>query len=653
MTLDDVYALKQVSDPQISPNGRWVAYVVAAADFERGRWDSDLWIVDTAAGAPPPRQLTFNIGRDNSPRWSPDSQRIAFLRARPEGGHSTAQIYVLTQGGGEAVKLTNEPLGVNLFQWSPDGASIFYVAAERTAPAREARRAEPYFEDEDRPRARVWRIGVGQPSGCPPESAQAKACATRSRIETGDWHVEEIAVSPDGKWLAYSAAPTAYFNDGPKSELFLLPLVEGKAQARRLTNNTLIGEGDISWRPDSTSFIFLAGADASLTKRAFESRAFVARLSDGKVAPLAAEPDSRLNQEFRGSVAQAIWRGQNTVLLSVANGPHQEIFQLNVNGGTPIARTTQNSVNSSVSSAADLNVAVYIRQEPYRPAEVWLLGPSPQGDRALTAHNSAATELLLPRAELVHWKASDDVEVEGILLTPQDSAAGKGPWPLVTSIHGGPASAEMASFRGFANVLTGMGIAVFLPNYRGSTNYGEEFAARSVGDRNGRDARDIEEGIDALIARGIADPKRLAVMGWSAGGVLTNWLIANNTRYRAAITGAGVSDWRMQYFLSDYTYGSDLYFKGTPWQQNELYWERSPLRLAAQVKTPTLIHCGERDERVPIHHARAWFRALREHGVTTRFMVYPGEPHSFQDPRNQRRRDEENIAWLRKYLLTP
>ncbi|HWQ03332.1 MAG TPA: prolyl oligopeptidase family serine peptidase, partial [Candidatus Nitrosotenuis sp.] len=182
--------------------------------------------------------------------------------------------------------------------------------------------------------------------------------------------------------------------------------------------------------------------------------------------------------------------------------------------------------------------------------------------------------------------------------------------------------------------------------------YGVEFAARSLGDRNGRDALDIEESIDAVVKAGIADPERLAVAGWSAGGVLTNWLITRR-HYRAAISGAGVSDWRMQYFLSDYTYGSDFYFCGTPWAKTDFYWERSPLRLAAQVRTPTLIHVGGNDERVPAAHARAWFRALREHGVTTRFVVYPSEPHSLQRPENQRRKMEEDLAWLRMHLLPP
>jgi dipeptidyl aminopeptidase/acylaminoacyl peptidase len=628
MTVDDYFQLRQVSDPQIAPDGSAVVYVVSAADFDRARWDTDLWRVRPGAA---PERLTFHPGRDNSPRWSPGGKTIAFLRARPDAGQPAAQIFLLEADGGEARALTSEPAGVNSFAWAPDGKSIFYLAAERPPAPREApRRPEPQVEDEGRPFARLWRIEI--------------AGAQKSRIDTGPQHVREFALSPDGRRLIFSAAPTPYFNDVLQSELFLLAL-DGAAAPRRLTENSF-PEGGIAWRPDGSGFSFVAGADAGFTQRTFQGSAFYYDLAAGKVERLPVTTAVALQERFTGDIASAEWADNNVLLVVAGSGTNQHLYLYDFARQRTRVITSGQQVAGSPSVARDGRIA-FLRQSPARPNDVWLVAPGGE-PRPLTEHNPQVSELALPNYEVVRWRASDGADVEGILLTP---ASGDKPWPLVTRIHGGPASADLAGFQSAAYVLTGAGFAVFLPNYRGSTNYGEDFAARSIGDRNGRDARDIEEGIDALIARGIADPERLGVGGWSAGGVLTNWLIATNPRYRAASSGAGVADWTMQYFLSDYTWGSELYFEGTPWERKELYWTRSPLRLAAQVKTPTLIHCGANDERVPIAHARSWFRALRAHGVETRFVVYPGEPHSLQQPANQRRRMEEDLNWYRRFLL--
>jgi len=636
MTPADVLALKQVSDPQISPDGSAVVYVVSVADFEHARSDSDLWLVRPGEA---PRQITSNVGRDSSPRWSPDGKTIAFLRTRPEAGETSAQIWLLPADGGEARPLTSEPRGVSSFQWAPDSQSIFYLASDAPRPPRG--RPEPQVEDEGAGIARLWQIWP--------------ATGRKSRFDAIEQHIREFAVAPDASGIALALAPTGYFNDVLKSELYLLDLRAAGAKPHRLTEN-IFPENGIQWRPDSAGFAFLAGADAAFKNQAFENNFFY--FHNGAVRHVALPNVTGDKSESPGTPEQIEWLDARNLLVVAASNVFQRVYQWNLDTDRIVPATPGNSVSAGASAAPKAARFACVSQSWDSPNQVWLAniqqGANTPPPQRLTNHNPQVREFLLPKFELVRWKASDGVEVEGILLTPETGPSDKkAPWPLVTRIHGGPASAEMAGFQASAYVLTGMGIAVFLPNYRGSTNYGEAFAARSIGDRNGRDARDIEEGIDALIARGIADKDRLGVMGWSAGGVLTNWLIANNPRYRAASSGAGVADWTMQYFLSDYTWGSDLYFGGTPWQKHDLYWERSPLRLAAQVKTPTLIHSGANDERVPTPHCRAWYRALRQHGVTARFIVYPGEPHSLQQPAHQLRRLEEDAAWFRRFLLAP
>jgi dipeptidyl aminopeptidase/acylaminoacyl peptidase/cyclophilin family peptidyl-prolyl cis-trans isomerase len=630
--VDDVFALAQVSDPQISPDGRGVVYVLTRTDEARNRRESDLWIVRENAT---PRPLTSYAGRDASPRWSPDGNFIAFLRTRAEGGPGATQISLLSLNGGEPQPLTDEPLGVTSFAWSPDGKFLYLLAPERERPARPAGGA--YAEDEDRPRAHLWRLDLGS--------------GKKSRVTSGPLHLREFAVSPTGELAVVAAAPSSYFNEGPKSEIYLVALnVASPAPLKQLTLNTW-AEGGFAWRPDGSGFIFLAAADAEFQHRALQSRAFFFSLKDGSVEPLILRELAARGAVFPGPVLRGEWADLNSLLLIASKGTGQHIYLCDFSSGALAAVTRGDEVVGAFSVSADGERVALVKETPTRPADVFTVSVPPlEPPRALTDHNPLVRDWQLAKFEVVSWTASDGVEVEGILWTPE----GKGPWPLLTLIHGGPASADTAGFAfsagEYPHLLAALGVAVFQPNYRGSTNYGEEFAARSLGDRNGRDALDIEEGIDAVVKAGIADPNHLAVAGWSAGGVLTNWLVTRR-HYRAAISGAGVSDWHMQYFLSDYTYGSDFYFGGAPWAKNELYWERSPLRLAAQVRTPTLIHVGGNDERVPAAHARAWFRALREHGVTTRFIVYPGEPHTLQQPANQRRKIEEDLAWLKLHLL--
>ena len=645
MTVDDVFALKQVSDPQISPDGKSVVYVVSVVDAGRNRRDTDLWLVKADGEGAAPRQITFNAGRDFSPRWSPDGKRIAFLRTRPESGENSPQIWLMDFPGGEARRLTNES-GIGSLEWSQDGSALYFLAEEpRAIPGSGPNqmvtqsRIMPIVEDENRPRTQLVRLEL--PGG-------AKAQVTR-----GAFSVSEFSLSPDETAVVFEAAPTSYFNDSPKSEIYLLSLNAKDAQPRQLTKNAWSERG-FAWRPDGSGFIFLAGADQEFKSRSLQEDLFFYSLKEGRVEAQSLGSAARSSTGYPGPVTQAEWFDPNTLLLVVAHGTNQDVRLYDYPSQSLFPVTRGGGVSSSVSLSRSGDRIAFLRETPERAADVWVSDIPPfQEPRAVTGHNLFVRELALATFEVVRWKASDGVEVEGILYTPE----GKGPWPLVTNIHGGPASAQMAGFYAshgsYPHVLAGQGVATLYPNYRGSTNYGTAFVMRSVGDRNGRDALDIEEGIDAMVQRGVADPKRLAVMGWSAGGVLTNWLVTRSARFRAAISGAGTSAWIFQYFLSDYTFGSDTYFNGTPWEKDELYWERSPLRLAPRVKTPVLIHAGTNDERVPIAHSRAWFRALRANGVTTRMVSYPGEPHGLQLPSSQRRKLEEDLAWLSKYLLAP
>jgi dipeptidyl aminopeptidase/acylaminoacyl peptidase len=301
----------------------------------------------------------------------------------------------------------------------------------------------------------------------------------------------------------------------------------------------------------------------------------------------------------------------------------------------------------------------YLKEDSSHPADVYIAALSARGSvrteaRRLTKMNSQVESFALGRVETVKWKSSKDGrEIEGVLIYPIDYEAGKR-YPLITSIHGGPEGAYqlsfMASYSEFPHVYAARGYASFFPNFRGSSNYGYEFASANVGDLGGGDYQDIISGVDYLIERGIADPARLAIKGYSYGGYMSGWIIGHTDRFKVAVFGAGLSNAISYYSQADIQFSRETLHQGTPWRNNQNMIERSPVFYLQNARTPSLIYQGEKDERVPLPQSLETYMGLKKAGVTTQLIIYPREGHGLREPAHQLDKMRRELEWVERYI---
>ncbi len=629
MSIDDLFAIKRVSDPRISPDGRRVAFVVTVADFKENRQNSDVWIAE-AGGEP--WQLTAAPKKDERPRWSPDGRHIAFISDRS----GKDQVWLIRADGGEAFKLTESEEEVKAFAWAPDGGRIYYTAAEPLDEAAKKRReetAETIIVDRDFRNSHLWSIDI--------DSRRTK------QLTKGDFHIREFAISPDGRRAALICSPTPRVDDSIENEIFLLDLEEGKlpvgqAALRRLTRNRA-AESELEWSPSGAKLIFEAASDPGL-ERPGQSRLFLIDM---------AESVECLTPDFRGAVHSSAWLNDKTICLTASLGANSNLYSLSPETKKLEPLTRGEQVIDEFTLAPP-QAAALLKQDPASPPDVYLarLDGAAELER-LTSMNRQISELQLGRYETVRYKSKDGVEVEGLLVYPVNYRAGE-KYPLVVQLHGGPASAYMnifpSSYGTYTHILAGRGYAVFQPNYRGSTGYGDDFMRQIYGNYFGPSIDDILAGVDHLIERGIADAERLGVMGWSAGGHMTNWLITHTDRFKAAASGAGVANWVSLYSQTDIRFIREVYLNGTPWDNLDHYIKESPLTYIKNARTPTLILFGEKDERIPLPQGRELYMGLIKNGVTAELVIFPREPHGLREPRHQRFKVEKELEWFEKHL---
>jgi dipeptidyl aminopeptidase/acylaminoacyl peptidase len=333
-----------------------------------------------------------------------------------------------------------------------------------------------------------------------------------------------------------------------------------------------------------------------------------------------------------------------------------QLFAVPASGGTPRALTEVQGVVAGGTFSRDGGSVAFTVADAQKPADVHVatIGAGLLKTRQLTDHNPQVRDLQLGSSEVVTWKSSDGMEIDGVLLRPVGYQAGRR-YPLVAYIHGGPAGAWNQGFSaGWSNpgqVLAGQGFAVFYPNPRGSSAYGEQFLRANIKDWGAGDYRDIQTGIDALVARGIADSTRLAQSGWSYGGYMTAWTLTQTNRFKAVVVGAGLTDMYSMYATNDIPRVLDGYFGAEPWNDTTEYRKRSAMTYIKNARTPTLILHGQADLRVPIGQAQELYTGLKKNDVPVQLVFYPREPHGLQEPRHQLDKMKREVEWIRKWTL--
>jgi dipeptidyl aminopeptidase/acylaminoacyl peptidase len=377
------------------------------------------------------------------------------------------------------------------------------------------------------------------------------------------------------------------------------------------------------------------------------------------VAPAAGGAARVLTGALPYEVERATWAKDGKSIFFLANmGVHSELFQLDLSGGKLTPLTDGRHAVQNWSYAEALGRHVFTIDEPSNPGEVFTLAASPGGAPARVTHvfDDLARDFKLPRQERIEWKGADGVTVEGILYYPIDYREGQR-YALAVQTHGGPQASDKFGFGGwgdYVQVLTAKGYAVLHPNYRGSTGTGDAFTRDMVGHYFKNAHLDVMAGVDKVIAMGIADPNRLVKMGWSGGGHMTNKLVTFTDRFKAASAGAGAANWVSMYAQSDVRTYRTPWFGATPWGRNapiDLYWENSPLKYIANVKTPTIFLVGEKDVRVPMPQSVEMYRALKSNGIPTHLYVAPREPHGWQELRHELFKMNVELGWFEKYAM--
>jgi dipeptidyl aminopeptidase/acylaminoacyl peptidase len=628
MGIVDLLNIPRLADPQVSPDGRDVVYTRADADWKSGRHVSHLWRAHLDGGEP--LQLTSGADGETAPSWSPDGKTIAFVAKR--GDNEFAQIYLLPVEGGEARQLTTHASAVSEIDWTPDGAALYFKAADaKTADekARDRVKDDVYAYDENYKQTHIWRVAV-----------TSKA---ETRVTDGDFSVTNYELSEDGRKIVYLRAPTPLLGSGDESDVWVAN-ADGSG-AVQLTKNG-VQENNPAISPDNAQVLFTSGSNAKFDTY-YNGRLFVVPATGGPARVLVGE-----NEPY--AVDRAVWSHDGKSIYMLVNlGVHEELFVVPATGGKPRQLTDGKHSIGALSPSGD-RLALTIGDST-GGGEIWTMRVGDAAPKQVThVFDYLARDFKLGRQEAIQWKGADGATVEGIVTYPVDYQAGQ-KYPLAVMTHGGPQASDKYSIGSTAyefQVLAGKGYVSLQPNYRGSTGYGDAFLRDMVGHYFQNAHLDVMAGVDGLIRRGVADPDRMVKMGWSGGGHMTNKLITFTDRFKAAASGAGAAQWISMYAQSDIRAFRTPWFGGTPWQKNapiDAYWNNSPLKDVANVKTPTLFFVGERDPRVPMPQSIEMYRALKSNGVPTHLYIAPREPHGWGELRHQLYKLNAEIEWFEKY----
>nr|PZN59632.1 MAG: peptidase S9 [Sphaerobacter thermophilus] len=628
LTTEQLVTHRRPSDPQISPDGERIAFTLRPVSKEKEHPESAIWVVSFAGGEP--RQFTAGQWDDEEPRWSPDGRRLAFLSDRAERGKKS--VYIMPADGGEARRVFDQQGDMEQLSWSPDGrflAVLFTDPETEEEKKRKEERDDARVWDTDYKYQRLWVIDV--------EAGTAKAVSPEGR------QVWTYAWSPDSERLALNLTPTPRIDDiFLENEVVIVPRAGGDPTPVFRQ----IGMAEhLTWSQDGKYLAYRARAGRVVHGD------YVYRIPVEGGEPVCLTPG------YDGT-SEALWPlGRDALLMVADEGVNMTLYRLSWEGererllaGEPLGTFAP----VATADASGQRIAVVWEDARHAP-DVWVLSRddiSPALQRR-THFNPELEAAALGELEIVRWESDPGVEVEGLLFKPVGYQEGQR-YPLVVQIHGGPTwlwtNQFAATWHEWAHALAGRGYAVLMPNPRGSTGRGPEYSNALFGDVGGCEYRDIMAGVDYLIERGIADPERLGVGGWSWGGYMTAWIVSQTTRFKAAVMGAGLPNMISDNGLGDIPSANLSYFETSPYHDPEPYFERSAIRYIRNATTPTLILHGEEDRRVAMAQGQEMYVALRTLGVETQFVTYPREGHSIQERKHQVDLIDRVIGWFDRHL---
>ena len=635
----------RVGDPEISPDGKSIVIVVGRANMDDNRWDNQLVLVDVDTTAPtsPRRVLTHDRRDVSQPRWSPNGDRLAFLSGAPTGRETKPQIFVLSMNGGEAHRVTSAPTGVQHYSWKPDGSEIAYVSADESKNPKVGDREivfeighNDYLTTASVNPSHIWLVSA--------EGGKAK------RLTSGEWSLpitlppgspsSPLSWSPDGKSIAFVKRVSPYYGDQNESSVQILDVATGNI--RPLTGRSA-RESQPVFSPDGLKIAYWYPREGGTVT-----------LNEINVTSASGGEGTTATHGLDRHTFRSLWMPDSKSFITGGDdGTRVSLWQQNLDGSAH--KLDLGAINPSGSFWIECSVSkngelAFIGSAPHRPAELYYLQSPTARLKRLTNFNAEIEFLDLGKVEAIEWD-NDNFHMDGVVTYPPDFSPGQ-KYPLVLYIHGGPTAATKQSFGTLPQLLAAQGWVVFEPNYRGSDNLGYKFQHAIFNDAGAGPGRDVMAGIEVLKKRGFVDESRMAVSGWSYGGYMTTWLIGHYQVWKAAVSGAAVTDWMDQYNIGDSNVSRSVQFGGSPWKGDleKAYREQSPITYAKDMRTPTLILSDTGDVRVPITQSYKLYNALRDNGVPVRFFAYPVSGHSPADPIRQQDVNRRWIDWLSQYL---
>ena len=697
ITAEDYYSFEFLSDPRLSPDGKWVAYVVATVDQKQNRRQSNIWVVATD-GSRPPRQFTTSPQSSSSPRWSPDGQTLAFLSARPVGSEASvgaqspppsaagsptttpttasssstaqtnaptasptpvatpglssalqtapsssdtprAQVYFLPLDGGEARRVTNLRNGVSSFQWSPDGTRLAVIS--RTGPSdtkppssdvRHYKHSSYKFNDTgwfDDKRAHIWVVDT-------------RTGDARQLTSGEDWNDSDPQWSPDSTRIAFVSDRTGRaFEEGRNTDVWVAN-ADGTGALVKISDHDE-ADGSPRWSSDGKWIAF-----TGQVRERDHTKIWITSSAGGSPSNLAATNLDLLPSNLRWA------EGDRALLFEAGTRGESHLFRVDVMLRSVKQVTSGARAVRSVDVSDRAGLMVYAANDFKRLDDLYVASLSGAGERRLTQLNQKLwSQLRLQDVERFTYKGADDWDVDAFFVKPLGWQEGR-KYPLVLSIHGGPAAMYGVDWFHEFQMYAARGWAVLYTNPRGSTGYGQKFERGIEGEWGGKDYTDVMRGVEAALARyPWIDRERLGVTGGSYGGYLTNWIVGHTDIFKAAVTLRSVVNFVSDEGTRDGAYGHTPDFGGDLFEKFDLYWDRSPLKYAKNVKTPILILHSENDHRVPLEQAEQWFRALRHYGAPAEFVIFPRENHNLTrtgEPKHLVESLNWQTYWFERYL---
>ena len=643
LTVDDLMALQSVADPQISPQGDWIAYTVDSVDLEADESSTQIFMVSTDGSEV--LQLTSSDYSASAPRWSPDGRRLGFLAAKGADEETKTQVWTLDLRGGDAQQHTTVTQGVGDFAWAPDGRKMLLSIRDKTA-AELAQEAADEAGEEAKPLPFVIDRLQFKRDGVPylDRSRNHLYVVTGREAEPlqltfGDFDDSQPAWSPDSSMIAFTSNRTSEPDSNDNSDIWVVS-AEGDAEnrtARQITRNPG-SDNSPAWSNDGRSITYVSVTEPDLIWYATNHLAIVPA-TGGEERVLTAALDRNV-----GSPTFAA--NDESILFILEDSAEQHLAQFDL-GSNQVNRLVSGELSVREFSLHSSGSAALRLSTPQVPGEIYLWQ---DGTLEPVTHTNDTLLADRPLAEVrnITFPSADGTEIEGFVFTPPGYDS-REQYPTILRIHGGPVSQYDFSFNRDAQLFAANGYVVVIANPRGSSGYGQDFSAALFANWGVKDFEDVMAAVDYTIAEGYSDPERLGVGGWSYGGILTNYVITKTDRFEGAITGASEVNYAANYGHDHYQLQWEKEL-GLPWENREAWEKISPFNDVGKVTTPTLVMGGKEDWNVPIQNSEQLYQALKRRGIDTQLVVYPDESHGISRPSFRKDRWERYLDWYDNYV---